>query len=373
MKVDFYKHNLGKEEKEALNKVVDSTFITTGPVTKTFEENFAEYLGAKYCIGVSSWTSGNLITLKALGVGLGDEVITTPMSFIATSNTIIHAGAKPVFVDVEPETGNIDAKKIESAITEKTKAIIPVHLYGQMCDMNTIKEIAKKHNLFIIEDAAHCVEGERDGIKPGQLSDAAVFSFYATKNITSGEGGAIITNNSELFEILKKYRLHGMSKGAAERHTAIHQHWDMELLGYKCNMSDLQASLLEPQLKKIEDYLQARANICKQYENAFLNLKNVNMPTVLGDTKHARHLFTVWVDSSKRDKIIYKLQKNNLGVTVNYRAIHLLSYYIKTFGFNENSFPIAENIGDSTITLPMYPKMKDLEVKYVIDVLKKSL
>ena len=219
------------------------------------EEKFAEYLSTNFCVGVSSWTSGNFITLKALGIGFGDEIITTPMSFIATSNTIIQSGAIPVFVDVEEETGNINVEKIESAITEKTKAIIPVHLYGQMCDMKAINEIARKYNLFVIEDAAHCIEGQRDGIGPGQLSDAAVFSFYATKNITSGEGGAIVTNNRDLYEKLIKYRLHGMSKSASERHTAAnYQHWDMELLGYKCNMYDLQASLLEPQLKNIEKY-----------------------------------------------------------------------------------------------------------------------
>jgi dTDP-4-amino-4,6-dideoxygalactose transaminase len=370
MKVDFFKHNLGKDEKDCLNKVVDSTFITTGPVTKRFEDNFADYLGAQYCVGVSSWTSGNLITLKALGIGLGDEVITTPMSFIATSNTIIHSGAKPVFVDVEPETGNIDANKIESAITENTKAIIPVHLYGQMCDMKAIKKIANKYGLIIIEDAAHCIEGERDGIRPGQLSTAAVFSFYATKNITSGEGGAITTNDEKLYNNLLKYRLHGMSKGAAERYAGNYQHWDMELLGYKCNMNDFQASLLEPQLKKIETYLQDRNNICRQYENALFYLNNVNYPKVLKNTKHARHLFTAWVKPSKRDEIIYKLQKEDIGVTVNYRAIHLLSYYKNIYKFSENSFPVAEKIGNSTITLPMYPKMTESEVKYVIHTLK---
>jgi len=230
---------------------------------------------------------------------------------------------------VEEETGNIDVEKIEIAITEKTKAIIPVHLYGQMCDMKAINEIARKYNLFVIEDAAHCIEGQRDGIGPGQLSDAAVFSFYATKNITSGEGGAIVTNNRDLYEKLIKYRLHGMSKNASERHTAAnYQHWDMELLGYKCNMSDLQASLLEPQLKNIEKYLLARENICMQYENSLFSFKNIKFPKVMKNSKHARHLFTTWVDRKERYRVLHDLLEQGIGVAVIYLAVHLLTIMI---------------------------------------------
>jgi UDP-4-amino-4-deoxy-L-arabinose-oxoglutarate aminotransferase len=371
MKVEFFKHNLGKEEKESLNKVLNSRFITTGPTTKNFEEVFAKYLRMKYCVGVSSWTSGNLITLKALGIGQGDEVITTPMSFIATSNTIIHAGATPVFVDVEAITGNIDVKLIERAITPKTKAIIPVHLYGQMCDMISISVIAKKHNLIIIEDCAHCIEGMRDGIRPGQLSSAALFSFYATKNITSGEGGAIVTNNSDLYENLIKYRLHGMSAGAADRYSSRYQHWDMEILGYKCNMSDIQAALLIPQLRRIGDLQKKRQEIYEKYETEIASLENVAYPRILPDTKHAYHLFTIWVEPSKRDDIIFHLQKSNIGVTVNYKAIHLLSYYKNTFGLKRGMLPNAEKIGDSTITLPLYPGLFYSELDYVIDQLSR--
>jgi UDP-4-amino-4-deoxy-L-arabinose-oxoglutarate aminotransferase len=370
MKVEFFKHNLGNEEKKRLSQVLDSNFLTTGPVTNEFEKKFAGYLGVKHCVGVSSCTTGNFITLKALGIGSGDEVITTPMSFIATSNTILHAGATPVFVDVEPATGNMDTANIEKAITARTRAILPVHLYGQMCDMKAIHSIAEKYNLYLIEDSAHCIEGLRDGIRPGQLGNAAVFSFYATKNVTSGEGGMIVTNDDELYEKLLKYRMHGMSKGAAERHTSTYQHWDMDLLGYKCNMSDIQASLLLPQLERIENYLQIREKICMQYEEAFDAHNGLDFPKTLKNSKHARHLFTVWVDPLKRDKIIDKMQYANIGITVNYRSIHLLSYYQKKLNLPRSSFPNAERIGDSTITLPLYPKMADSEVKYVIDTVK---
>jgi len=373
MKVEFYKHNIDLEEIDLVRKVLDSIFLTTGPKTKEFEERFCSYFDVKYGVGVSSWTMGNLITLKALGIGPGDEVITTPMTFIATANTIIQTGATPVFVDVEKETGNIDATKIESAITGKTKAIIPVHLYGQMCDMIEIKRIADKHNLFVIEDAAHCIEGSRDGIKPGQFSTAAIFSFYATKNITCGEGGAIITNNEELFNSLVKFRNHGMSKSAADRYTNVYQHWDMELLGYKCNMNDIQAAMLIPQLDKMDSFRDRKEEICNIYEKAFIDNENISFPIKLDKTVHARHLFTIWVAPGKRDQFINEMQKAEIGVGVNFRAIHLLSYYKNTFGYKPGLFPNAESIGDSTITIPMYVKLIEKEQLYIIDCLNQLL
>ena len=366
MKVEFYKHNIDEKEKKSVLETLDSIFLTTGPRTGEFEEKFSKYLSINHCVGVSSWTMGNLITLKALGIGSGDEVITTPLTFIATANTILQVGAKPVFIDVEQETGNIDASKIEAVITKNTKAILPVHLYGQMCDMVSIHDIAEKHNLFVIEDCAHCIEGERDGIKPGELSTAAIFSFYATKNITCGEGGAIVTNNKKLFEDLLLYRLHGMSKGAADRYTETYQHWDMKQLGYKCNMNDIQAAMLIPQLEKIENILEIKEQICQRYEKAFSNLDGVDFPKVLPGTKHARHIFTIWVDPLKRDATIKKLQERNIGVAVNFRAIHLLSYYMKSMGFKKGSYPNAEKIGNSTITIPLYSKLTNNGIKYII-------
>src|SRR5579871_4654835 len=226
MKVEFYKHPLGEDEIKSLADVIHSTFLTTGPRTKEFEQQFALYMNAEYCVGVTSWTMGGFIALKALGIGPGDEVITTPMTFMATANIIIECGATPVFVDVEPETGNISCDEIEKAITSRTKAILPVHLYGQMCDMKRMHAIAKKHNLAIIEDCAHSVESSRDGVRPGELSDMAVFSFYATKNLASGEGGAITTNSKELYDKLMVLRQHGMNKSAADRYTSRFKHYD---------------------------------------------------------------------------------------------------------------------------------------------------
>jgi UDP-4-amino-4-deoxy-L-arabinose-oxoglutarate aminotransferase len=346
-------------------ETLHSIFLTTGPQTKFFEQQFAEYLSAKYCLGVTSWTMGAFITLKALGIGEGDEVITSPMTFIATSNVVLHCGAQPVFVDVEPETGNINCDNIERAITPRTKVIIPIHLYGQMCDMKRLRAIADKYNLLIIEDCAHCIEGEREGIKPGQLSDAAVFSFYATKNIGCGEGGAIVTNHATLYDTLVKFRLHGMSKGAADRYASKYQHWDMELLGYKCNMFDLQAAVLIGQLEKIERYLASKEEIAQQYQSAFDKI-GLDYPKILLHCKHARHIFTIWAPRERRDDFLSYLNDNHIGVGVHFRAVHLLKYYCETFGFERGMFPVAEEIGDRTLTIPLYPKLEQEEIDKVI-------
>ncbi len=373
MKIEFFKHNIGRIEMARIKSVLNSVFLTTGPVVKEFEDKFSQYLKGQRVVAVSSCTSALFLSLKAYNIGDGDEVITTPMTFIATSNSIIHAGAKPVFVDVEEGTGNINADLIEKAITPRTKAIMPVHLYGQMCDMKKIKKLADKHNLIVIEDAAHAVEAQRDGIRVGQLGDAACFSFYATKNISCGEGGAISVNNQKIAEKLRKMRLHGMSKGAAERYSNKYKHWDMEILGWKCNIDDIRASLLLNQLENIEKRWQRREKICRMYEVGFKNISGVGSLKILNNSKSGRHLFTILVSPRKRDKILSLLQDKGIGVAVNYRAVHLLKYYRKTFGYKKGTFPVAEKIGDSTITLPLYPKLTNKEVDYVIKTVIKSV
>ena len=373
MKIEFYKHNIGHEEKQSVNNILDSVFLTTGEAVDQFERDLAHYVGAQYCIGLMSCTAALHLSLLAVNVGSGDEVITTPMTFVATSTAIIHAGAKPVWVDAEKETGNINVDLIEEAITEKTKAIIPVHLYGQMSDMKRIRKIADKHGLFVIEDAAHALESERDGIRMGQLADTACLSFYATKSITSGEGGAVTTNSYELAEKIRILRQHGINKEAADRYTKEYEHWDLLELGWKYNMSDIQAALLIPQLKKVEQYWKKRQYIYNKYADAFKGLKNVNVPELYPNSKNGYHLFTVWVKPPRRDIILKKMQKKGIGVAVNYRAIHLLTKFTQLFGKGRGSFPVAERIGDSTISLPLYPKLKDNEIDYVIDSLKDIL
>jgi UDP-4-amino-4-deoxy-L-arabinose-oxoglutarate aminotransferase len=252
MKVEFYQHNLEEEDIARLVEVCRGVFLTTGQQTREFEEAFARYLGARHAIGLTSCTAALQLALLAIGVGPGDEVITTPMTFAATSNTIMHVGATPVFVDVEPATGLIDPAAVARAITSRTRAIIPVHLYGLMADMRRLKDIADGAGVALVEDCAHAIESERDGVRPGQLSQASCFSFYATKTITSGEGGAVVTNDDRLAGQLRLLRQHGMSASAADRYTGTYRHWDIELLGWKYNMTNLQAALLIGQLARID-------------------------------------------------------------------------------------------------------------------------
>ena len=364
--IPFFFHNLDNRDISNAISVLQSVFLTTGAIVGEFESRLSSYLSDKETIGLTSCTAALHLSLLAWGVGPGDEVITTPMSFCATANAVLHAGAKPVFVDVEAETGNINADLIESAITKKTKAIIPVHLYGQMCDMRKIHEIAQKHNLIVIEDSAHCIEGQRNGVRPGQLSHAACFSFYATKNITSGEGGAITTNDQEKAELLRMLRNHGIDKSAADRYTKQYRHWDMPILGWKYNMDNIQASLLIGQLERIEQLWERRNYLWNLYEYRLRPVKRVAITETVPNSKHARHLFTILVNPEKRDAILWALQERGIGVAVNYRPIHLLQYYRNSFGYKEGAFPVAEDIGRRTISLPLYPKLKDEEIEYVI-------
>lgn len=373
MKVEFYKHNIGEDEKRKVLECLDGIFLTTGDYVSEFENMFARYLNLKYSVGLTSCTAALHLSLLALGIGESCEVITTPMTFIATATAIMHTGAKPVFVDVEPDTALIDTDKIEDAINENTRAIIPVHLYGQMCKMEKIKNLAEKYNLKIIEDAAHCIEGERNGIRPGELGDVACFSFYATKNITSGEGGAIGTNNKELADKVRILRQHGMSKEAADRYSGSYKHWDMIECGWKYNMDNIQAALLLPQLEKIDKNWKKRKILFEEYKKRLENIPGIEYPKINEDNKSAYHLYTIWVEPKKRDAIISKLQEYGIGIAVNYRAIHLLTYFKNKYGFKNGMYPVAENIGASTITLPMYPKLTIDEIDYITSSVREAI
>ncbi len=367
MKVDFFRHNLDESDCARVLDVLRGRFLTTGEVSKEFEKRFAEYLGVPYVVGVTSCTAGLHLSLLAAGITEGDEVITTPLSFIATANAIEYVGARPVFVDVESRTGNIDVNNIESAITPRTKAIIPVHLYGQLCDMKQLQVLANKHALTIVEDAAHAVEGVRDGMRSGTAGHYATFSFYATKNITSGEGGAIAVHDVKTRDFLKRLSLHGMSTNAADRYTKKYEHYDMELLGWKYNMTNIQGALLLNQLTRIEESLKHRERLSKNYERAFSGVSGIEFLEVLPRVKSARHLFTILVSPERRDATMHSLQEGGIGVAVNFRPIHLMKYYREKYGFQPGAFPNAEYIGARTLTLPLYPSLSEDEQRYVID------
>jgi dTDP-4-amino-4,6-dideoxygalactose transaminase len=363
--IPFFHHDLGEPELAALAEVLRGPMLTTGETVAQFEQRFAQYLGVGHVLGLTSCTAALHLALLALGVGPGDEVITTPMTFIATATAVLEAGATPVLVDVEPETGLLDPLGVEAAITPKTRAILPVHLYGQMCDMRAFQNLADRHGLFLIEDAAHCIEGMRDGVRPGQLSNAACFSFYATKNMTCGEGGAIAVHDEKLAQKLRLLRLHGMTKTAADREREGYQHWDMIELGWKYNMDNIQAALLLPQLDRLETNARKRQTLVNRYQSLLEEIPGLSWPTTHVGVKHAHHLFPIWVDAAFRDALILELQRRRIGVVVNYRAIHLLTWFRQRYGFTPGTFPHAEAIGNRTLSLPLYPTMPAEHVDWV--------
>lgn len=372
MKVEFFKHNLGQEEIKEAVKALRSLFLTTGKYVDQLEETLAAYLDTKYAVGLTSCTGALHLALLAAGVQHGDEVITTPMSFVATANSVCMTGATPIFVDVERDTGNIDTNLIEKAITKKTKAILPVHLYGQMADMKKILSIAKKHNLLVVEDSAHALEAQRDGIKPGQQSFGACFSFYATKSITSGEGGAFTTNDGSSAKLVKKLRSHGITSELAQRERTGIKTYDVDILGWKYNMDNIQAALLIHQIRKIETNWKKREKIAQKYRKEFEKL-GIEIPKEYNNSKHGRHIFPIWVEAKKRDAILDYLNKNGVGAVINYPAIHLFSFYKKSFGLREGMFPIAEEIAEREISIPLYSKLTDIQVNHVIKIVGEAV
>jgi dTDP-4-amino-4,6-dideoxygalactose transaminase len=368
VRVEFFRHNLEEADIQEACEVLRSVFLTTGPRTAEFERRFGDLLGGADVVAVTSGTDALLLALRVAGVGAGDEVITTPMSFCATANAILEVGAQPVFVDVEDDTGNLDARLVEAAVTQRTRAILPVHLYGQMADMRALRDIADARALAIVEDAAHCVEGTRDGVRPGELGDAACFSFYATKNLTCGEGGAVaVTDSPDVVQELRRLRLHGIDASAADRYTGTYRHWDMTQLGYKCNMDDIHAALLVHQLDRLEAALDRRDAIWRRYEEGLACLDGVRTTATRGDSRHARHMFTIQVAPERRDAVLQGLQERGIGVAVNFRAIHTLAYYRQRYSLAPGAFPRAERIGSSTITLPLYPLLRDEQVDFVVE------
>lgn len=365
-------------EIEEMIKTLHSGWLGTGPKTAEFERMMSELTGAKYAMAVNSCTAALHLSLIAAGIGAGDEVITTPLTFCATANAIIHSGATPVFVDVNLETMNIDENKIEKAITKKTKAIMPVHLAGRPCEMDKIMEIAQKHNLLVIEDAAHAIGAEYKGKKIGNIADLTCFSFYVTKNITTGEGGMVLTNNKNFSDKIKILALHGMSKDAWKRFSDDgYKHYEVIYPGFKYNMMDIQASLGIHQLTRIEKYDKIRKEIWDYYDE---NLKDLNLGLFSYknlDIKHVKHLYIILIDEKKcgisRDKFMQEMHLHGIGTGVHYNPVHLHKYYRDTYGYKNGDYPNAEYIGSRTVSLPLGAKMTMDDAKRVVETIKKIL
>ena len=370
MNVPFYRHSLTPDHSKYVAEVLKTPFLTSGPIGKEVEAQLRGYFNVTHAKLVNSWTNGAVATLLAMDIGPGDEVIVPAMTFIATANVVELVGAKPVFIDCDPDTLLITPELIKAAITEKTKAIIPVHMYGQMCDIKAIKEIIPSgQKIAIIEDCAHSFEAKFNGERPGKYSDAAIFSFYATKNVTCGEGGAIITNDSNLFERITQSILHGMSAGAADRFEAgKYKHWGMDHLGTKANLPDLLACFLPDQIKTIDERLPLREKIAQNYEKVLLG-SGILVPTVMPGIVHSRHLFPIQVGSKVRDQVLLKLGEMQVGATVNYRAVTTMNFYKKKYQLQSKTYEVSETWGEGTLTIPLFENMKSEEQDYVIDIL----
>lgn len=368
-------------EDEEIAEVVDtlrSGWLSTGPKVVKFQDMFKEYISSKFALALNSCTAGMHLSLIVAGIKHGDEVITTPLTFAATANTIIHVGAKPVFVDIDKRTMNIDPDKIQQAITPRTKAIMPVHMAGRPCEMDRIMKIARENNLLVIEDAAHAIESEYKGQKVGAIGDLTAFSFYVTKNIITGEGGMVTTNNEDWANKIQMYGLHGMSKGAWSRYSKSgFKHYQIVFPGFKYNMMDIQASLGIHQLKKINFYLRKREEIWKRYDEAFKGLPVITPAPAEENTVHARHLYTLLVDIDKltvdRDQILQALHKENIGTGVHFISLHMHPYYQETYGYKKEDFPNATFVSDRTISLPLSAKLTDKDVADVIKAVKKVI
>lgn len=365
-------------EIEEVVKTLQSGWIGTGPKVARFEEAIREYKGAAHVAAVNSCTAALHLSILAAGIGPGDEVITSAMTFCATVNAIIHAGATPVLADVEPQSMNIDPDDIERKITSRTRAIVPVHFAGRPCAMDAIMAIARKHDLTVIEDCAHAIETQYKGKKAGTFGDFGCLSFYVTKNIITGEGGMVLAKNEEAISRIKTLALHGMSKDAWKRFSDEgYKHYQVVEAGFKYNMTDLQAALGLHQIKRIETYWQRRKQIWKCYVSAFQDLPLEVRDYDEQECRHAYHLFTIFISKERcgisRDDFLDEMTRNNIGVGVHYLSIPEHSFYQKKFGWKPEDFPHAMKIGRETVSLPLSAKLTDNDVDDVIRAVKKII
>lgn len=367
----FHAYTLGPEEEREAIDALRSGWITRGPKTAAFEKKLAAFLGVPHALALNSCTAGLHVALLAAGVGPGDEVITTPLTFAATANVCEHVGARPVFVDVRESDLTLDMGRVERAVTRRTRAVIPVHYGGFMADMEALAPIAERHGLVVIEDAAHALEGEIAGRRSGCHGDFAAFSFYATKNVTCGEGGALATNNPDFHARAQVASLHGMSKDAWGRYErGASAAYDIVLPGFKYNMFDLQAALLLHQMDRIETFRARRDALVGRYRSLLSGHPSVRLLSPAQGTRPANHLFPAILDFKRhgltRDRFTRAMDALNVGVSLHFIPLHLMSYYRDKYGYLSDDFPNALSAYEGLVSLPLYPAMKDGDVDYVV-------
>ena len=381
MSPDFIVFGAPQIEREEIDEVVrclESGWIGSGPRVAQFETEFAAYKGQPFAAAVGSCTAAMHLSVLAAGLGEGDEVITTPLTFCATVNAIIHAGATPVLADIDATSMNIDPNEIERRITPRTKAIVPVHFAGRPCDMQAIMEIAERHRLRIIEDCAHAIETEYQGRKAGTFGDFGCFSFYATKNVTTGEGGMVLTRDESELARIRMLALHGMSKDAWKRFSDEgYKHYFVVESGFKYNMMDLQAAIGIHQLRRVEANWKRREEIWSRYNDAFTDLP-VTLPAPSEPhTRHAYHLYTLLIDAARagisRDEFLEAMTAHNIGVGVHYLSIPEHPVYQEKFGWQPPDYPNAMRVGRETVSLPLSAKLTDSEVSFVVEAVRNVL
>lgn len=366
MFIPYGRQSINEQDIEAVVNVLKSDYLTTGPKIAEFERKVADYTGAKYAVAVANGTAALHAACYAAGIGEGDEVITTPITFAASSNCVLYCGGTPVFADIDPETYNISPVDIERKITPKTKAIIAVHFTGQPCEMDQIHEIADKHNLIVIEDGAHALGAVYKGKRVGALSDMTTFSFHPVKHITTGEGGMILTDNPKLYERLKLFRTHGITR-EEKLLTKNDGPWYYEQLdlGYNYRITDIQCALGVSQMDRLPEFLEKRKQIAKRYNEAFAANEQIQLPYQKEGCDNAWHLYVIRIKNGKRREVFEKLRVAGIGVNVHYIPVYQHPYY-RTHGYAEVTCPNAEEYYKECISFPMYPDLKEEEQEYVI-------
>ncbi len=367
----FGQPRFGPEEIAEVVDCLERGWVGTGPKVAEFERCFAARAGARHAVAVNSCTAALHLSMLVSGIGPGDEVITTAMTFVSTVNAILHTGATPVLVDCDRSTGLMLPDHVLGAVTARTRAIVPVHLYGRVCDMDAIQRIARRHDLIVIEDAAHAIEATHSGREVGTMSDLTCFSFYATKNMSTGEGGMVTTARSDLADRLKVFALHGLSRDAWRRFSDEgYLHYQMVDLGYKYNMMDLQAALGLHQLRRLDEWLVRREEVWSRYDEAFAGLPVGLPPAAEPGNRHARHLYTLTIDPDvagiDRDIFMQRLHGRGIGTGVHYRGVHLHQYYRDRFGYAPGDFPNATWISERTVSLPLSPHLDEMQVRRVL-------
>ncbi|MDO6355568.1 DegT/DnrJ/EryC1/StrS family aminotransferase [Caloramator sp. CAR-1] len=367
MKVPLAKPDITQKEVDAVVEVMKSGILSIGPKIEEFEKKVAEYVGVKYAVAVNSGTSALNLIVKALGIGKDDEVITTPFSFVASVNCFLMEGAKPVFVDIDPKTLNMNIDEVEKHITPKTKAILAVDVFGQPINMKRLREIADKHNLHLIEDSCEALGSVYDGVKAGKLADAAAFAFYPNKQITTGEGGVIVTNNKGIAELAQSLR----SQGRAITGFWLHH----ERLGYNYRMSELNAALGSIQMDRLDEIIQKRLKVANRYNEILSRIEGVEVPYI--DPKVDVMSYFVYVvklaRDVDRDKVMAYLKENGVGCRPYFTPIHVQPYMVEMFGYEEEDFPVTADAGRRCVALPFYNDLSDEEANYVAEKLKEAV